>query len=228
MPRFLRHSRVGSSSGSGVSCGGRSASGTCRRFTRIRVQVEDLPRMESVSTSSTVRNLAASGFLLFHLSRPASAASLSGEFATHEWHPRPRLLGGGPGTRRGHARGFACHLAKVGGPGRVPEAGGLVLCCELEQFFEGTGRGVHPGVRIADFREAFRNCKYGEVDRLAIRHLMPVKRRGHTGIGKWAYGIGRASRAVFRVLVVVEEHAMTLLFPPFRACYGRCAPLDCT
>src|SRR5579859_2972832 len=48
----------------------------------MRVQVDDLPLMESTSTSSTARSLAASGYLLFHLSRPASAASLSGEFAT--------------------------------------------------------------------------------------------------------------------------------------------------
>src|ERR1700736_662945 len=80
--RFARHSRVGSSSGSGVSCGGRSASGTWRRFTRMRVQVDDLPRMESTSTSSTARRLATSACLLFHLSSPASAASLFGEFAT--------------------------------------------------------------------------------------------------------------------------------------------------
>src|SRR5260370_20914297 len=46
------------------------------------VQVDDLPLMESTSTSSTARSPAASGYLLFHLSRPASAASLSGEFAT--------------------------------------------------------------------------------------------------------------------------------------------------
>src|SRR5207249_2568588 len=78
----FRHSRVGSSSGSGVSCGGRNPSGTFRRFTRMRVQVDDLPRMESISTSSTARSVATSGCLLFHLSRPATAASLSGEFAT--------------------------------------------------------------------------------------------------------------------------------------------------
>ena len=48
----------------------------------MRVQVDDLPRMESISTSSTARSAATSGCLLFHLSRPARAASLSGEFAT--------------------------------------------------------------------------------------------------------------------------------------------------
>src|SRR5437016_328649 len=77
-----RHSRVGSSSGSGVSCGGRVASGTLRRLIRIRVQVDDLPRMESTRTSSGASNAAASTYLLFHLSRPASAAALSGELAT--------------------------------------------------------------------------------------------------------------------------------------------------
>src|SRR3954465_8880592 len=49
---------------------------------RIRVQVDDLPRMESTSTSSGASNSAASAYLLFHFSRPASAAVLSGEFAT--------------------------------------------------------------------------------------------------------------------------------------------------
>ena len=34
---------------------GRNSSGTWRRFTRIRVQVDDLPRIESTSTSSTAR-----------------------------------------------------------------------------------------------------------------------------------------------------------------------------
>ena len=80
--RLMRHSRVGSSSGSGVSCGGRDSSGTWRRFTRMRVHVDDLPRIESTKTSSTARCLATSACLLFHLSRPASAASLWGEFAT--------------------------------------------------------------------------------------------------------------------------------------------------
>src|SRR5437763_3520391 len=49
---------------------------------RIRVQVDDLPRMESTRTSSGASNAAASAYLLFHLSRPASAAALSGEFVT--------------------------------------------------------------------------------------------------------------------------------------------------
>jgi hypothetical protein len=48
----------------------------------MRVQVDDLPRMESTRTSSVARSRATSACLLFHRSRPARAASLSGEFAT--------------------------------------------------------------------------------------------------------------------------------------------------
>jgi len=77
-----RHSRVGSSSGSGVSCGGRCASGTWRRLTRMRVHVEDRPRMESTRMSSMARRPATWAYLRFHLSRPSRAASLLGELAT--------------------------------------------------------------------------------------------------------------------------------------------------
>src|SRR3954469_9071999 len=48
----------------------------------MRVQVDDLPRMESTSTSSGASKAVTSGCWLFHLSSPASAAALSGEFAT--------------------------------------------------------------------------------------------------------------------------------------------------
>src|SRR3984957_3671758 len=48
----------------------------------MRVHVDDLPRIESTSTSSTASKLAISACLAFHRSRPASAAALSGEFAT--------------------------------------------------------------------------------------------------------------------------------------------------
>ena len=48
----------------------------------MRVQVDDPPRIESTSTSSTARTLAAAGWRFFHFSRPAKAAFRSGEFAT--------------------------------------------------------------------------------------------------------------------------------------------------
>src|ERR1700722_11776543 len=78
---FSRHSRVGSSSGSGVACGGRIDSGTCRRFTRMRVHVEDRPRIESIKMSSSASSGETAGYFAFHRSRPARAASFCGEFA---------------------------------------------------------------------------------------------------------------------------------------------------
>src|ERR1700721_2466033 len=48
----------------------------------MRVHVDDLPRIESTSTSSTASRLAISVCLVFHRSRPAIAAALSREFAT--------------------------------------------------------------------------------------------------------------------------------------------------
>ena len=76
-------------------------------------------------------------------------------------------------------------------------------------------------MRIAELREALGNREHGEVGRVAVGDLMPVKWRGHTAVGKRAHGIGRAGRAVLGVLVVVEEHAVTLLLPPLRAGQGR-------
>ena len=47
----------------------------------MRVHVDDRPRIESTSTSSTARCAATSELRSFHRSRPASAASLLGELA---------------------------------------------------------------------------------------------------------------------------------------------------
>ena len=66
----------GASSGSSGSCGGRSSSGTCSRFTRMRVHVWNRPRMASTSTSDGCRCAAASGCRHRQRSRPSSASSL--------------------------------------------------------------------------------------------------------------------------------------------------------
>ncbi len=149
--RSSRHSRVGSSSGSGVSCAGCSSSGTWRRFTRMRVQVDDRPRMESTNTSSTARSSAASGCLFFHLSRPASAASRFGEFATTTSgiFVRAGFVAAVLRARRRHPRSFAFHLAKMRRPRRIAQSIGLVSGRQLEQFFERSRGGIHVRVRIA-------------------------------------------------------------------------------
>ena len=50
---------------------GAALPGTCRRFTRTRVHVDERPRIESTSTSSIARCAAASGCRAFQRSRPA-------------------------------------------------------------------------------------------------------------------------------------------------------------
>ena len=148
----------------------------------------------------------------------------------HEWHlrtRRARLLRGGLSARWGHPRRFALHLTKVWRPRRVAQTRGFVLCRELEQFFEGTRHGVDACVRIAEFRETPRNREYGEIGRLAVRDLMPVQRRGDSRIGQRTHGIRRAGGPILGVLILVEEHPVPLLFPPFRTGQGGRTPLDC-
>ena len=189
----------------------------------MRVHVDDLPRMESTSTSSTARSVADFGMFPLPPFQTREGRFFVRRVRDHQKRrPRPWLLRGGflrrgAGARRRHARRFALHLAKVWRPGRVAETCRLVFRRELEQLFERTWRGVHACVRIAELREALGNREHGEIGRVAVGDLMPVKRRGHAGVGNRAHGIGGAGRAVLGVLVVVEEHAVTLLLPPLRA-----------
>ena len=199
----------------------------------MRVQVDDLPRMESTSTSSTARRLATSACLLFHLSRPASAASLSGEFAT----TKSGIFVGGflaadlgarrLGARRATRGASPSILRKCGGQGASPRPAASSLAASSSNFSSEPGGAIHACVRIAELREALRNREHGKVGRLAVGNLLPVKWRGHAGVGQRAHGIRRARRPILGVLVVVEEHAVTLLLPPFRTGESRRAPLDC-
>ena len=154
---------------------GGSSSGTWRRLTRMRVHVDERPRIESTSTSSTARCAAASGCLAFHRSRPASAASLSGELATTTSGIFARgVFAALLRARRRDARRLPIHLAEVRRPGRIAETRRLVARRELEQPLERPGRLVHRCVRIADGREALRHRQHREVRRIARRHLVPA------------------------------------------------------
>ncbi len=197
----------------------------------MRVHVDDVPRMESTSTSSTARSAAASGCLLFHLSRPASASSLLGEFATTI---RGIFVRGGAFlaadlARDGATRGASPSiLRKCGGHGASPNPGGLIFCRQLQQMFERTRRGIHVCVRIADLREARRHGEHGKIRRIALRHLVPMKRRGHAGVGQRPHRVRGAGRPILGVLVVVQEHAVAFFLPPFRTGQRRNAPLHRT
>ena len=175
----------------GVSRGGRSASGTCRRFTRILVRY-DLPRMESTSTSSTARNSAAWAYLLFHLPDPPARRPCRAVRHRHE-ALRPRRLAPASwrwtGTRRGHPR--PPHLAKVRRPGRSPRPAAS-SGPRLDNFSRNP-RGIHPAADRSPKRFGMvRTVKSAYFSRAP--HA--VKRRRHTARGR-AHGIRRAGRPAF-------------------------------
>ncbi len=200
--------------------------GRCRRLTRMRVQVDERPRMESTSTSSTARCAAASGCFAFQRSRPGSAASLSGELATMMSGIFSAAFAAAL-ARDGATRGASPSiLRKCGGQGASPSPCRLVARRELEQLFERARRLVHASVRIADRREARGHGRDGEVGRVAVGDLVPVERRRDARVGQRPHRIGGAGGAVLGVLVVVEEDAVALLLPPLRGGDRGRPPLD--
>ena len=195
-PRFRRHSRVGSSSGSGVPCAGRRASGTLRRFTRMRVQVDDRPRMESTRTSSTPRSPAISGCRSFHLAKPSIADSLLGELAITSsgilvrgaWVADfCRGFLDADFARDGATRGASpVILLKWGGQGASARPSFSSLAASSSSRSSDARRSIHLAVRITALGKAFRHSEHGKVRRFAIGNLMPVKWRRDAGVRKWA------------------------------------------
>src|SRR5882724_5581212 len=80
---------------------------------------------------------------------------------------------------------------------------------------------------IADFREALRHPEDRKVSWFTVRNLVPVERCRDPSVGKRAYRVRRARGPIFCILVVVEKHAMTLFFPPFRTGQRGCPSLHC-
>ena len=74
--------------------------------------------------------------------------------------------------------------------------------------------GVDRRMRIALRREPLRDGPEREVGRVAVRELLPADRRRHPGVRLGPDRAGRAHGAILRVLVVVDEDAVTLLLPP--------------
>ena len=69
-------------------------------------------------------------------------------------------------------------------------------------------------MRVTDRREPPGHSQHREVCRLTLGDLVPVHGRRHARVRQWAHRVGRARRAVLRILVVVEEHAAPLFLPP--------------
>src|SRR5215472_14498767 len=113
-------------------------------------------------------------------------------------------------------------------PRSVPETSGFVLGREIEQWFKRTGHRIHACVWVSDVCKACWDRKQREVSWITIRDLFPAKRRRYTGVGKRSHRIRGAGGPVLRVLVVVEENAMALFFPPLGTGQCGCAPLHCT
>src|SRR5919106_5302494 len=68
---------------------------------------------------------------------------------------------------------------------------------------------------VAELLEASRHGSEGEVGRVAVRDLVPGERRRDARIGRGPHRVRRGDGAVLGVLVVVDEYAVALLFPPF-------------
>ena len=197
----------------------------------MRVQVDERPRIESTSTSSTREVRGGLGVARL----PALEAGERGVLArassrsTSERHLRARRLlrGRALRARRRDARRLALHLAEVRRPGRVAEPRRLVARGELEQRLE-RARGARPCRRADRRRSAKRAGTCATVKSAGSQSgtSSQRERRRHARVGQRAHRVGRAGRAVLGVLVVVEEHAVALLLPPLRGGERRRAPLD--
>ena len=119
------------------------------------------------------------------------------------------------GARGRDARRLAVHLAKVRRPRRVAEPGASSRAASSSSF---SSEPRASPCRHAD-RRSRRSAsarQHGEIGRVAVGDLVPAERRRDARVGQRAHRVRGASRAVLRVLVVVEEHAVALLLPPLR------------
>src|SRR5438270_351944 len=110
---------------------------------------------------------------------------------------------------------------------RLAGALGFLPLYPFEQHAQVADRLVDSLVQVAELREARRHRRNREVLSLDVRQLVPGDGRRHSRVGPAAHRVGGENRAVARVLVVVDEHALAaLLLPPGRGHELRGTPLD--
>ena len=196
----------------------------------MRVHVEERPRIESTSTSSTARRFPISGCFsssaqdpperlpYLENSPPRSAASfVLGFFAA-------RL-----GARRCHAWRLA-----------IPS------CENAEATVRHRGRPLHPcaasssscssepgNLSMSACGSPISAKRFGideerEVGWIARWNFIPVKRSRYARVRHRPHRICGARRPILRILVVVEEHAVALLLPPLRCRQRRHAAFNCS
>src|SRR6476469_5920855 len=68
---------------------------------------------------------------------------------------------------------------------------------------------------IPELRETRGHGLEREIGGVAVLDLFPRQRCGDARVGPGPHRIGAGDRPVLRILVVVEEHAVALLLPPF-------------
>ena len=110
-------------------------------------------------------------------------------------------------------------------PRGVGQTRGLVPPGQLDQPLQGAHRVVHAGPRVAYLGKPGRHGSDREGRRITPRHLVPQQRRRYPGVGQRPDRIGGCDGAVLGVLVVIDEDAVPLLFPPFAGCDVGSAPL---
>ena len=111
----------------------------------------------------------------------------------------------------GLARRRLWHFARRG---RRRYSGRLLTRRELEQRLQRANGLVDAFGRIADSGKPCRHRVDGECAGLTVRHLGPAQRRRHPCVRTWSDRVRRRGRMVLGVLVVVDEHAVALFFPP--------------
>ena len=167
-------------------------SGTLRRFTRMRVHVDERPRIESTSTSSTASSFAHFRILRLPPLEPRERRLLVGRIRNNDQRHahallRRRLLA--PATAR-HAAPRLPSSRKCGGHGASPKPAASSRVRQLEQLLERAGRCIHLGMRIANLSKTLRHCQHSEIRRLAVRELHPTRaasRRARRASGRTEY-----------------------------------------
>src|SRR5439155_16271956 len=134
--------------------------------------------------------------------------------------------GGRGATRRWRPRGFARRFCVLRGPRRVTLPVTLLTLRKLEQALEGIGAHIEGTMRVTDARVALRHGDHREIRRIGLGDFAPFERRRNTRVGRRPNGVSTGDGTVFRVLVVVDEHAVSLFLPPFAGRERRHAVLD--
>ena len=213
------------SSGSSGSCGGRIASGTCCRLTRMRVQVLKRPRIASTSTSagSQVRG----GFRMTRL--PALEPRQRVVFLARAADLDQRMLRRRrPLRRRARTRGALARLLACSAAATARRRG-LRVSWRADSSSSASSEPACSS--IPAWRSPIAANRAGivaqrEVGRIAVVDLVPGQRRRDARVGRRPHRVGAGDGAVLRVLVVVEEHAVALFLPPLAGGERRRAPLD--